>query len=193
MSTKNILLTGVGGQGTILASKLLTNGLIEAGYDVKMSEVHGMSQREGPVLTHVRYGKMVYSPIVEKRKADLIMGFEELEVLRNLDYLRDDGQGIVIFNRVRVNPMGVQMGKEKYPTNGEELIRNRAGKLIALDGQAKARELGNPRVMNIILLGVLIRELGLQDIDWNRIIAENVKEKFVPLNQQALQVGINLE
>ena len=177
MSTKNILLTGVGGQGTILASKLLTIGLIEAGFDVKMSEVHGMSQREGPVLTHVRFGEKVYSPIVEKRKADLIVGFEELEVLRNLDYLRDDGQGIVIFNRVRVNPIGVQMGKDKYPTNGEELIRARAGKLIALDGQAKARELGNPRVMNIILLGVLIRELGLQHIEWNQIIALNIKEK----------------
>jgi len=193
MSTKNILLTGVGGQGTILASKLLTNGLIEAGYDVKMSEVHGMSQREGPVLTHVRYGEKVFSPIVEMRKADLIMGFEELEVLRNLDYLRDDGKGIVIFNRVCVNPMGVQMGKEKYPTNGEELIRARAGKLISLDGQAEARELGNPKVMNIILLGVLIRELGLQEIDWNRIIAENVKEKFIPINQQALLLGIGFE
>ncbi len=193
MSTKNILLTGVGGQGTILASKLLTHGLIEAGYDVKMSEVHGMSQREGPVLTHIRYGDKVYSPIVEKRRADLILGFEELEVLRNLDYLRDDGQGVVILNRVRVNPIGVQMGKDKYPTNGEELIRARAGKLIALDGQAEARELGNPRVMNIILLGVLVGELGLEHFDWNRIIAENVKEKFIPLNQQALQVGLNLD
>lgn len=193
MSIKNILLTGIGGQGTILASKLLTLGLIDAGYDVKMSEVHGMSQREGPVLTHVRYGEKVFSPIVEKRKADIIMGFEELEVLRNLDYLRDDGKGIVIFNRVRVNPMGVQMGKEKYPTNGEELIRERAGKLIALDGQAEARELGNPKVMNIILLGVLIKQLGLEDFDWNRIIAENVKEKFVALNQQALQLGIGFE
>ena len=193
MSTKNILLTGVGGQGTILASKLLTHGLIEAGFDVKMSEVHGMSQREGPVLTHIRYGDKVYSPIVEKRRADLILGFEELEVLRNLDYLRDDGQGVVILNRVRINPIGVQMGKDKYPTNGEELIRARAGKLIALDGQAEARELGNPRVMNFILLGVLIRELGLEHFDWNRIIAENVKEKFVPLNQQALQVGLNLD
>lgn len=193
MSTKNILLTGVGGQGTILASKLLTHGLIEAGFDVKMSEVHGMSQREGPVLTHIRYGDKVYSPIVEKRRADLILGFEELEVLRNMDYLRDDGQGVVILNRVRVNPIGVQMGKDKYPTNGEELIRARAGKLIALDGQAEARELGNPRVMNIILLGVLIRELGLEHFDWNRIIAENVKEKFIPLNQEALQVGLNLD
>ena len=193
MSTKNILLTGVGGQGTILASKLLTNGLIEAGYDVKMSEVHGMSQREGPVLTHVRYGEKVYSPIVEKRKADLIMGFEELEVLRNLDYLRDDGQGIVIFNRVRVNPMGVQTGQDKYPTNGEELIRARAGKVIALDGQAMARELGNPRVMNIILLGALVKQLGLEEIDWLRVIAENVKEKYVPLNQEALKLGLGLE
>ncbi len=193
MSTKNILLTGVGGQGTILASKLLTVGLIDAGYDVKMSEVHGMSQREGPVLTHVRFGKKVFSPIVEKRKADVIMGFEELEVLRNLDYLRDDGQGIVIFNRVRVNPMGVQTGQDKYPTNGEELIRARAGKVIALDGQAMARELGNPRVMNIILLGALIKQLGLEEIDWLRVIAENVKEKYVHLNQEALKLGLGLE
>lgn len=193
MSTKNILLTGVGGQGTILASKLLTVGLIDAGYDVKMSEVHGMSQREGPVLTHVRFGKKVFSPIVEKRKADVIMGFEELEVLRNLDYLRDDGQGIVIFNRVRVNPMGVQTGQDKYPTNGEELIRARAGKVIALDGQAMARELGNPRVMNIILLGALVKQLGLEEIDWLRVIAENVKEKYVPLNQEALKLGLGLE
>ncbi len=192
MSTKNILLTGVGGQGTILASKLLTVGLIDAGYDVKMSEVHGMSQREGPVLTHVRFGKKVFSPIVEKRKADVIMGFEELEVLRNLDYLRDDGQGIVIFNRVRVNPMGVQTGQDKYPNNGEELIRARAGKVIALDGQAMARELGNPRVMNIILLGALIKQLGLEEIDWLRVIAENVKEKYVPLNQEALKLGLGL-
>ncbi|MGI6259681.1 MAG: indolepyruvate oxidoreductase subunit beta [Anaerolineaceae bacterium] len=193
MSTKNILLTGVGGQGTILASKLLTVGLIDAGYDVKMSEVHGMSQREGPVLTHVRFGKKVFSPIVEKRKADVIMGFEELEVLRNLDYLRDDGQGIVIFNRVRVNPMGVQTGQDKYPTNGEELIRARAGKVIALDGQAMARELGNPRVMNIILLGALIKQLGLEEIDWLRVIAENVNAKYVPLNQEALKLGLGLE
>lgn len=193
MSNKNILLTGIGGQGTILASKLLTLGLIDAGYDVKMSEIHGMSQREGPVLTHVRYGEKVFSPIVEIGKADVIMGFEELEVLRNLNYLRNDGKGIVIFNRVRVNPMGVQMGKEKYPTNGEELIRERAGKLIALDGQAEARELGNPKVMNIILLGVLIKQLGLEHFDWNRIIAENVKEKFIPINQQALLLGIGFE
>lgn len=193
MSTKNILLTGVGGQGTILASKLLTVGLIDAGYDVKMSEVHGMSQREGPVLTHVRFGKKVFSPIVEKRKADVIMGFEELEVLRNLDYLRDDGQGILIFNRVRVNPMGVQTGQDKYPTNGEELIRARAGKVIALDGQAMARELGNPRVMNIILLGALVKQLGLEDIDWLRVIAENVNAKYIPLNQEALKLGLGLE
>jgi len=105
MTTKNILLTGVGGQGTILASKLLTEGLLSQGYDVKMSEVHGMSQREGPVLTHVRFGEKVFSPIVEAKKADVIIGFEELEVLRNLDYLREDGKGVVILNKVRVNPI----------------------------------------------------------------------------------------
>ena len=133
MTTKNILLTGVGGQGTILASKLLTEGLLSQGYDVKMSEVHGMSQREGPVLTHVRYGEKVFSPIVEAKRADVIIGFEELEVLRNLEYLRKDGKGIIILNKVRVYPIGVQNGSEKYPENAAELISARAGKVVAMD------------------------------------------------------------
>jgi len=115
MTTKNILLTGVGGQGTILASKLLTEGLLSQGYDVKMSEVHGMSQREGPVLTHVRFGEKVFSPIVEAKRADVIIGFEELEVLRNLEYLREDGKGIVILNRVRVYPIGCKTAAKNTP------------------------------------------------------------------------------
>lgn len=192
MSTYNVLLTGVGGQGTILASRLLTQGLLDAGLDVKMSEVHGMSQREGPVLTHVRYGEKVYSPVVERRSADIIVGFEELEVLRNLDYLRRDGKGVVVLNRARVNPIGVQNGTEKYPENILELIEARAGRVIALDATAKARELGNARVMNIILLGVLVQAMNLKEIDWARIIAENVKAPYVALNQAALNLGISL-
>lgn len=192
MSTYNVLLTGVGGQGTILASRLLTQGLLDAGLDVKMSEVHGMSQREGPVLTHVRYGEKVYSPVVERRSADIIVGFEELEVLRNLDYLRRDGRGVVVLNRARVNPIGVQNGTEKYPENILELIEARAGRVIALDATAKARELGNARVMNIILLGVLVQAMNLKEIDWARIIAENVKAPYVALNQAALNLGMSL-
>lgn len=192
MTTKNILLTGVGGQGTILASKLLTEGLLSQGYDVKMSEVHGMSQREGPVLTHVRFGEKVFSPIVEAKRADVIIGFEELEVLRNLEYLREDGKGIVILNRVRVYPIGVQNGSEKYPENAAELISVRAGKMIAMDASEEARKLGNIRVMNIILLGASVRQLGLEGIDWGRIIAENVKPQYVELNQQAFELGKSL-
>jgi indolepyruvate ferredoxin oxidoreductase beta subunit len=192
MTTKNILLTGVGGQGTILASKLLTEGLLSQGYDVKMSEVHGMSQREGPVLTHVRFGEKVFSPIVEAKRADVIIGFEELEVLRNLEYLREDGEGIVILNRVRVYPIGVQNGSEKYPENVAELISARAGKMIAMDANEEARKLGNIRVMNIILLGASVRQLGLEGIDWGRIIAENVKPQYVELNQQAFELGKSL-
>ncbi len=192
MTTKNILLTGVGGQGTILASKLLTEGLLSQGYDVKMSEVHGMSQREGPVLTHVRFGEQVFSPIVEAKKADVIIGFEELEVLRNLEYLREDGKGVVILNRVRVNPIGVQNGSDKYPENVAELISTRAGKVIAMDASEEARKLGNLRVMNIILLGASVRQLGLEEIDWGKVIAENVKAQYVELNQQAFELGKSL-
>jgi indolepyruvate ferredoxin oxidoreductase beta subunit len=192
METKNILLTGVGGQGTILASKLLTQGLLQHGYDVKMSEVHGMSQREGPVLTHVRYGSQVWSPVVEKGTADIIVGFEELEVLRNLEYLRSDGQGIVVLNLARVNPIGVQNGSDKYPENIPDLIRARAAKMIALDANEEARKLGNARVMNVILLGVLIKQMGLEDIDWPAIIAQNVKEQFREINLQALELGLSL-
>lgn len=192
MTVKNILLTGVGGQGTILASKLLTEGLLSRGYDVKMSEVHGMSQREGPVLTHVRFGDKVFSPIVEAKKADVIIGFEELEVLRNLEYLREDGKGIVILNKVRVNPIGVQNGSDKYPENIESLISKRAGKVIAMDASKEAQQLGNPRVMNIILLGASVRQLGLDDIDWDKVIAENVKPQYVELNQKAFELGKSL-
>ena len=192
MTTKNILLTGVGGQGTILASKLLTEGLLSQGYDVKMSEVHGMSQREGPVLTHVRFGEKVFSPIVEAKRADVIIGFEELEVLRNLEYLRKDGEGIVILNRVRVYPIGVQNGSEKYPEIAAELISARAGKMVAMDASEEARKLGNIRVMNIILLGASVRQLGLEGIEWGKIIAENVKPQYVELNQQAFELGKSL-
>jgi len=192
MTTKNILLTGVGGQGTILASKLLTEGLLSQGYDVKMSEVHGMSQREGPVLTHVRFGEKVFSPIVEAKKADVIIGFEELEVLRNLEYLREDGEGIVILNKVRVNPIGVQNGSDKYPENVAEQISARAGKVIAMDASEEARKLGNLRVMNIILLGASVRQLGLEEIDWGKVIAANVKPQYVALNQKAFELGKSL-
>ncbi|WAW15720.1 indolepyruvate oxidoreductase subunit beta [Peptostreptococcus equinus] len=188
--TKNVLLTGIGGQGTITASKLLTIGLMSAGYDVKMSEVHGMSQREGQVLTHLRYGDKVFSPVVPKGEADIIMGFEELEVLRNIDYLKQDG--VVVLNTVRFNPIGVLSGKDKYPENTVEMIKKRSGKLYAFNASEEAEKLGNLKVMNIILLGTIIKSMKLEDINWDKIIEENVKEKFVELNKKALRVGMDL-
>jgi indolepyruvate ferredoxin oxidoreductase beta subunit len=191
MTMKNILLTGVGGQGTILASKLLTLGLMSYGLDVKMSEVHGMSQREGSVLTHVRFGERVFSPVVEKGKGDILIGFEELEVLRNLDYLRDDGEGIVVLNTARINPIGVLTGTDKYPQNVAELIRKKTSHLIVVDATEEARKLGNTKVMNIILLGAIIKYMQLEDINWEKIISENVKKPFVEINLKALKLGMS--
>lgn len=188
--TKNILLTGIGGQGTITASKLLTIGLMSAGYDVKMSEVHGMSQREGQVLTHLRYGDKVYSPVVPMGEADIIMGFEELEVLRNIDYLRKDG--VVVLNTARFNPIGVLSGRDKYPDNTEELIKKRAKKVYSFDAYKEAEKLGSQKVMNIILLGTIVKKMDLVHIDWDKIIEENVKPKFVEMNKKALKLGMDL-
>ncbi len=191
--TKNILLTGVGGQGTILASRLLTLGLQDNGYDVKMSEVHGMSQREGPVLTHVRYGKKSGHRLYPRKKVISSSALRNLKFCAIWNILRDDGEGVVILNRARVNPIGVLSGKDVYPPNIQELIEARAGRVIALDATEEAEKLGNPRTMNIILLGVALKALGLHDeIDWNKIIAENVREQFVEVNQKALKLGMSL-
>lgn len=185
--TKNILLTGIGGQGTILASKLLSLGLQSAGFDVKMSEIHGMSQREGSVLTHVRYGEKVFSPVVEKGSADLIIGFEELEVLRNLNYLKRDGT--VVLNRNQVNPVGVLSGKDSYPANIMDMVASRSGRHIAYDATSEARALGNAKVMNLILLGSIIDLMGLGHIDWDGIIRQTVAPRFVEINLKALARG----
>ena len=170
---KNILLVGVGGQGTILASKILTSGLIKAGYDVKMSEIHGMSQRGGSVSTQVRYGEKVYSPIVGKGSADVIVAFEEMEALRWLDHLKIGGK--MVINDYRIQPHL----KEKC-------------EVLAFKAADVATELGNPKAMNIVLLGALVKAMGLDDIDWDAEIEANVKAKFVDLNKAAFKAGYNL-
>jgi indolepyruvate ferredoxin oxidoreductase beta subunit len=189
--TKSILLVGVGGQGTILASKLLTLGLLEAGYDVKMSEIHGMSQRGGAVSSHVRYGegKKVFSPVIEPGGADILVSFEELEALRALEYLKPDGQAVI--NRFRIKPLAVISGKASYP---EGICEEIAGKVrtVVFDAGGEAVKLGNPRVMNIILLGATIRLMGLEHLGWENIIRKNVKASFVDLNLAALRRGMEL-
>ena len=184
---KSILLVGVGGQGTILASKILTTGLVEAGYDVKMSEIHGMSQRGGSVSSQVRYGDKVFSPVIEKGGADMIISFELMEALRWLDYLKPSGK--VVVNNFQMAPMPVAMGTAEYPDDIPEVLSATADTTV-IDAAAIAKELGNPKVMNIVLLGTIVKAMGLTNIDWDGIIARLVKPAFIEINQRAIKAGI---
>ena len=185
--TKSILLVGVGGQGTILASKILTLGLMEAGYDVKMSEIHGMSQRGGSVSSQVRYGEKVYSPVVEKGAADIVVAFEKMEALRALDYLKEDG--VLVVNDVEIPSMSVIVGDEDYPADVLEEIGKHVKEKV-VDATKLATELGNEKAANIILLGTIIKSMGLEEINWDAILEANIKPKFVELNKKALKVGM---
>ena len=187
--TKSILLVGVGGQGTILVSKLLSEGLMIYGYDVKTSEIHGMSQRGGSVSTHVRYGKEVFSPVIEKGSADLLISFEKMEAVRWLKYLKPGGNLVV--NNYRVSPLPVLIGKYEYPEKeiDEELKSLNATIINAIN---KATELGDIKVMNIILLGTVIKMMNLDNIDWKSIIKKNIKEKFIDINIKAFNEGMKL-
>lgn len=188
--TRSILLVGVGGQGTILASKLLTTGLMEAGYDVKMSEIHGMSQRGGSVSSQVRYGdEPVASPVIELGGADVLVSFEEMEALRWLGYLKAGGK--VIVNDYRIAPMPVVSGKVAYPEGILDELRTKAVVRV-IDAAKEAEALGNPKVMNVILLGTIVKSMGLDSIDWAAIIAANVKPALAELNVAALGVGMDL-
>ena len=187
--TKSIMLVGVGGQGTILASKLLTIGLMEAGYDVKMSEIHGMSQRGGSVSSQVRYGKKVYSPVIEIGGADILVSFEKMEALRWLEYLKPEGK--IVVNNYRIDSIPVLTGKVIYKEKEIEDELNRLNATI-INAAEKAKELGNVKVMNIILLGALVKSMNLEDIDWESIIRENIKEKFIDINLQAFKKGMEM-
>ena len=183
---KSVLLVGVGGQGTILASKILTMGLIENGYDVKMSEVHGMSQRGGSVSTQVRFGKKVYSPIIGEGTADLLVSFEEMEAARYAKYLKKDGK--IVVNTYRIPSMPILSGSRTYP---EHIIESLSEQVptMTLDATKIATDLGNPKSANVVLLGALIKAIGMTDIDWKAIIAKAVKPKFVEVNQKAFDAG----
>lgn len=190
--TKSILLVGVGGQGTILASKILTTGLMEAGHDVKMSEIHGMSQRGGSVSSQVRYAEnkeeKVMSPVIEKGKADIVVSFEKMEALRALDYLKEDGTLVV--NNEEIPSMSVITGEEEYPEDVfEEINKHVEAKVV--NATALARELGNEKAANMILLGTIIKAMGLEAIDWDSILSANIKPQFVELNKKALRVGMD--
>jgi indolepyruvate ferredoxin oxidoreductase beta subunit len=185
--TKSILLVGVGGQGTILASKLLTIGLMEQGYDVKMSEIHGMSQRGGSVSSQIRYGEEIFSPVIEKGAADLLVAFEKMEALRWLEYLTPGGK--VIVNDHEISPMPVIMGMQEYSEDILEEI-NKSVITKVIKATEEADKLGNGKVMNIILLGATVKLMGLGNINWEKIIKENVKPAFFDINMKAFEKGM---
>jgi len=187
--TKNILLVGVGGQGTILASKLLTTGLMETGYDVKMSEIHGMSQRGGSVSSQVRYGEKVESPVIELGAADILISFEKMEALRYLNYIKPNGK--VVVNDYEINSMPILSGKAEYPKNAIEILKDKVNTTV-INASEEAEKLGNSKTMNIILLGTIIKAMNLEEIDWDKILKDNIKENLVDINLKALQIGINL-
>ncbi len=183
---KNILLVGVGGQGTILASEILSTGLMEAGYDVKMSEIHGMSQRGGNVSTQIRFGKTVNAPIIGKGEADLIVAFEKMEALRWIGYIKKGGK--MVINDYEIPSAPIQMGLVPYP---DGVLEELAGKVKTYVFKASeiAEKLGNPKTMNIVLLGALVKAIDLPDIDWEQIIQKKVKPAFVDINIKAFRLG----
>ena len=184
---KSVLFVGVGGQGTILASKILTIGLIENGYDVKMSEVHGMSQRGGSGSTQVRFGSKVYSPIIGEGSADILVSFEEMEAARYAKFLKKDGK--IVVNTSRIPSMPILSGACQYPEGVLDALKEKVP-VMALDATQIASDLGNPKSANVVLLGALIQAMELHDIDWKSIIAKTVKKNFVDINLQAFEAGM---
>jgi len=186
---KSILLSGVGGQGTILVSSILTKGLVRAGYDVKMSEVHGMAQRGGSVSTQVRFGTKVHSPIIGKGGADYLVAFEKMEAVRYAHYLKSDG--LAVINNYETPPLPVSSGLAAYPKGLVEAM-TAAYRTIVVDAAAVAKKLGNPRVMNIVLFGAMVKALGLTGIDWETILREQLPAKIVEVNIQAYRAGLEI-
>lgn len=186
-TVKNILIVGVGGQGTLLASKLMGKAFMERGYDVKVSEVHGMSQRGGSVVTYVRYGDKVYSSLIEKGEADILISFEQLEAARWLSWLKPGG--ILITSTQQIDPMPVIMGNAEYPDGILEEIRSKIERVIAVDAMQLAMEAGSAKATNVVLLGVAARYLGFEEEQWLDVIRSTVPPKTVAVNEKAFALG----
>jgi indolepyruvate ferredoxin oxidoreductase beta subunit len=187
-NTKNIMIVGVGGQGTLLASRILGNAVISEGYDVKVSEVHGMSQRGGSVVTYVKYGDKVFSPIIDRGEADMILAFEKLEAARALPYLKEGGT--VILNDREIAPMPVITGAAEYPDGLVADIAAKA-KVIAIDALSLSLEAGSAKAVNVVLIGVLARSSDISKEVWIQTIKDTVPAKFLDLNLKAFELGYN--
>ena len=191
METKNIMIVGVGGQGSLLASKLLGHLLLSQGYDVKVSEVHGMSQRGGSVVTYVRYGDKVYSPVIDKGEADYIVSFEILEAARWLPFLKKDGQ--IVTNTQQIDPMPVITGAAEYPENLVSKLKETGAKVDALDCLSLAEQAGSAKAVNIVLLGRLSHYFDLPEEAWMKSLEANVPPKFLEMNKKAFELGKNMK
>lgn len=190
MDTKNIMIVGVGGQGTLLASKMLGHVLLHQGYDVKVSEVHGMSQRGGSVVTFVRYGEKVYSPVIDRGEADIIIAFEKLEAARWLEFLKPEGQMIV--NTQEVEPMPVITGTAQYPSGLLDKMENAGAKVDAEDFLSIAETAGSSKAVNIALMGRLSEYFPeISEEDWQEAITAIVPAKYQELNRRAFALGKN--
>jgi len=189
-SITNILLAGVGGQGILLASEILAEACMLAGFDVKKSEIHGMSQRGGSVVSHVRFGERVFSPVVPEGEGDILFGFELLETCRYLNLLRPGAK--VIANDFRIQPPAVLLGQERYPDDLPERIAARFSDFTLIDGLKIATETGNPRVANTVLLGAVSRHLQIDVAVWQQAVAKMVPTKALDINLTAFQAGRSL-
>lgn len=189
MSVSNVMIVGVGGQGSLLASKLLGKLLVDEGYDVKVSEVHGMSQRGGSVVTYVRFGDKVYSPVIEEGEADFIVSFEKIEAARWVKYLKKGGK--IITNTQQIDPMPVIIGAATYPENVLDEIEQAGIDLDAIDALSLAEQAGSSKATNIVLMGRLARGFNVPYENWIRAIENSVAPKFVEMNKKAFELGYN--
>lgn len=190
MSVKNIMIVGVGGQGTLLTSRILGNLAIQGGYDVKLSEVHGMAQRGGSVVTFVRYGEQVAEPIVEEGCADVLIAFERLEALRYLHFLKKDGVAIV--NDWRIDPITVVTGAAEYPENVLDTLQA-ARKTVVVEATKTALEMGAPKAFNVVVLGAAARYVGFEKETWLEVLDKTVPPKTVEVNRRAFEAGYLME
>ena len=191
METKNIMIVGVGGQGSLLASKTLGSLLLAEGYDVKVSEVHGMSQRGGSVVTYVRYGNKVYSPVIDKGEADYIVSFELLEAARWLPFLKKDGH--IVTNIQQIDPMPVITGAAEYPEDLVRKLKDSGVNVDAIDCVKLAEEAGSVKAVNMVLMGRLSHYFDLPEEAWMAALQKNVPEKFMELNKKAFALGRDAE
>ena len=191
METKSIMIVGVGGQGTLLSSRLLGSVLTGKGYDVKVSEVHGMSQRGGSVVTYVKYGDEVNSPIIEKGEADYILSFEQLEAARWLPFLKIGGKMIV--NTQKMDPMPVVMGKAQYPEGVLDALCKAGADVTAVDALSLAVEAGSAKAANVVLMGVLAAKTDIAYDVWMQAVEQTVPPKFLDLNRKAFELGYNYQ